>query len=108
MRKEIMNKLKKDLGDASIDEVLRVLIEESSILEITACLDMIAKEQISARIAAFDWTGRIYPSGPEADLKIPEPPWKIKNQKAVTPDTNIEVLEPENDPEKEEADGESQ
>jgi len=82
MRNKLMQDLKenKDFKNASIDEILRILIDDSDFLEVIACLDMIAIEKRS-RVASFDSAGRTYPCGPQADLSIPAPDWKLTPDK---------------------------
>jgi hypothetical protein len=61
--KEMLNFIEnlRDEDDESIDEILRGLIKDSDIIEVTCCLDMIAQEKDS-HIVMFNRTGvRQYP-----------------------------------------------
>ncbi|MDA3790510.1 MAG: hypothetical protein PF503_18710 [Desulfobacula sp.] len=48
------------LDNISIDDFLKGLIVDSDLVEVAACLDMIA-QQNSRRVSVHDWGGRIYP-----------------------------------------------
>lgn len=95
MRKELIEKIKSnpEFKEASIDEILRILIDDSDELEVVACLDLILTEKIKARVAAFDWSGRVYPVGDKADLSIPDPDWKLKSNNVA--DLEVETDESE-------------
>jgi hypothetical protein len=102
MREKLIEKLKEneDFKEASVDEILRILIDDTDLLEVVACLDMIAIKK-GTRVSAFDWSGMIYPSGPSANIKIPDPPWKLtdsKVQKLINEDQQIKVIAPANQP----------
>jgi hypothetical protein len=48
------------LDNISIDDFLKGLIVDSDLVEVAACLDMIA-QQNSRRVSVHDWGGRISP-----------------------------------------------
>ena len=89
-----------DYDKASIDEVLRDLINGSGLIEVTCCLDMIATEK-GSRVAMFNWEGRQYPAN-GGDLKIPDPDWLLtkgeNNEETINTDydtTNSDTLDAE-------------
>ena len=94
MRNEIIEQVRAASKEASIDEVLRALILDSDVMEVVACLDLITTEE-GTRIAMYNWTGMIYPVGPNANLEIPPPPWRVDAKgikKLIKKDSEIEVL----------------
>jgi len=98
MREDLIKRIKEneDFEDASIDEILRLLIDESSLTEIVCCLDMLAVKE-GTRVASFDWTGMTYPCGPQCNLDIPPPPWKLDKdgiKKLINEDKDIPILVP--------------
>lgn len=81
--------------EATVDDALKELIRDTSLMEVVCCLDMIATKE-GSRVAMFNWQGRQYPAN-GGDLEIPAPDWKLNPVEEIKKDDPIIVEQQEPD-----------